>query len=375
MAPPLCHRRRAYGQSQQSTASPQRGISDGVYTGYTESERGLNEMVPTPSFTLPERVAGDLANIVETVTKLEYGTGFRRDTRLHRENRVRAIHASLAIEGNLLSLEEVTAVIEGRMIAGKQTEIKEVKNAYEAYGKLMTLDPYSVKDFLYAHTLMTEGLVRESGMFRSGDVGVFDGDVAIHIGARPQFVPKLVNDLFEWARASTLHSVLKSAILHYEIETIHPFSDGNGRMGRLWQTLLLTQWKTIFEWIPMETVLFHNRGQYYQAIEDSRGANDAGPFIEYTLCSLLDAIIDQEKHQVERSSIQISALRLLAERSLSRKELFAYIGIHGDSRSFERNIQPLLDEGLIERTAADSPTSPLQRYRLTAKGRALANGL
>ena len=336
-------------------------------------------MVHTPPFTITERAADYLAKIVEIVTRLEYGTGFKYDIRLHRENRVRTIHSSLAIEGNLLSLEEVTAVIDGTVIAGKQTEIKEVKNAYEAYGKLMTFDPYSVEDFLYAHKLMTEGLIRESGMFRSGDVGVFDGDIAIHIGARPQFVPKLVNDLFEWARESELHPVLKSAILHYEIETIHPFADGNGRMGRLWQTLLLTQWKTIFTWIPMETVLYRNRGQYYQAIEDSRGANDAGPFIEYTLCSLLDAIIDQVEHQVEhqveRSSIQISVLRLLVERSLSRKEIFTSIGIHGDSRAFKRNIQPLLDEGLIEMTVPERPTSRIQRYRLTAKGRALANGL
>jgi len=243
----------------------------------------------------------------------------------------------------------------------------------------MTFDPYSVKDFLYAHKLMTEGLIGESGMFRSGDVGVFEGDVAIHIGARPQFVPKLVNDLFEWARESELHPVLKSAILHYEIETIHPFADGNGRMGRLWQTLLLTRWKTIFEWIPMETVLYRNRGQYYQAIEDSHGANDAGPFIEYTLHSVLDTIIDQEKHQVEhqveRSKIQISVLRSLGERSLSRKEMFGYLGITGDSRSFKRNIQPLLDEGLIEMTVPAKPTSRIKRYRLTAKGRALVQGL
>lgn len=336
-------------------------------------------MAHTPPYTVPERAADYLANIVETVTRLEYGTEFTRDARLHRKNRVRTVHASLAIEGNLLSLDEVTAVIDGKMVMGKQTEIKEVKNAFEAYGKIMTFDPYSVKDFLYAHKLMTEGLIGESGMFRSGDVGVFEGDVAIHIGARPQFVPKLVNDLFEWARESELHPVLKSAILHYEIETIHPFADGNGRMGRFWQTLLLTRWKTIFEWIPMETVLYRNRGQYYQAIEDFHGANDAGPFIEYTLHSVLDTIIDQEKHQVEhqveRSKIQISVLRSLGERSLSRKEMFGYLGITGDSRSFKRHIQPLLDEGLIEMTVPAKPTSRIQRYRLTAKGRALVKGL
>lgn len=155
----------------------------------------------------------------------------------------------------------MTAVIEGKIIAGKQTEIKEVKNAYETHDEIINFNPYDVKDFLKAQELMTQGLVEESGKFRSGDVGVFDGDVAVHIGARPQFVPVLIKDLFEWAKKSDLHPVLKSAILHYEIETIHPFSDGNGRMGRLWQTLVLAKWNTIFAWIPMESVMFEKRPQ------------------------------------------------------------------------------------------------------------------
>lgn len=148
------------------------------------------------------------------MTRLEYGTEFKRDIRLHRENRVRTIHSSLAIEGNSLTLNEVTAVIEGKAVAGKQTEINEVKNAYEAYDRIMAFDPYSVKDFLEVHRLMTDGLVEEAGRFRSGDVGVFAGDVAVHIGARPQFVPRLVAELFAWAKESELHPVLKSAILH-----------------------------------------------------------------------------------------------------------------------------------------------------------------
>ncbi|WP_205737050.1 Fic family protein [Acetobacterium paludosum] len=137
---------------------------------------------------------------------------------------------------------------------------------------------------------MTQGLVEESGKFRRGDVGVFDGDVPVHIGARPQFVPVLIKDLFEWAKKSDLHPVLKSAILHYEIETIHPFSDGNGRMGRLWQTLVLAKWNTIFAWIPMESVMFEKRPQYYDAIEAARKSNDSGVFIEFTLSAVLDTV-------------------------------------------------------------------------------------
>jgi len=334
-------------------------------------------MLQKPPYTITENAASYLATIVETVTRLEYNTGFKRDIKLHRENRVQTIYSSLAIEGNSLSLSEVTAVIEGKVVAAKQTEIKEVKNAFDAYDKIMTFDPYAIDDFLKAHKLMTDGLIMESGQFRSGDVGVFDGDRAVHIGARPQFVPRLMKELFEWAKESNLHPVLKSAILHYEIETIHPFADGNGRMGRLWQTLLLAKWNEIFAWIPMESVLYQNRSQYYQAIEDARLANDSGAFIEFTLSTIADIIAAQEKHQVRHqvkhqvdlSNIQLAVLNALEDKTLSRKDIFAAIGLNGDSRAWGRNIEPLLIEGFIEMTVPDKPNSRLQKYRLTENGR------
>jgi len=336
-------------------------------------------MANKPHYTITEKAADYLAKIVETVTRLEYGTGFKRDIRLHRENRVRTIYSSLAIEGNSLTLGEVTAVIEGKIVAGKQTEIKEVKNAYEAYDKIMTFDPYAIKDFLKAHKLMTEGLVEESGRFRGGDVGVFDGDVVVHIGARPQFIYELIKELFDWAKKSDLHPVLKSAILHYEIETIHPFADGNGRIGRLWQTLLLSKWNAIFAWVPMESVLYQNRQQYYQAIEAARKANDSSVFIEFTLSALYEIIADQEKRQVkhqERRQVdltgtQIDVLKSLKYKTLSRKEIFVAIGMRGDSRSFKRHIEPLMEAGLIEMIVPDKPNSRLQKYWLTDRGKAL----
>jgi Fic family protein len=329
-----------------------------------------------PPYTITEKAADYLAKIVETITRLEYGTEFKRDIKLHRENRVRTIYSSLAIEGNSLTLGEVTAVIDGKVVAGKQTEIKEVKNAYEAYDKIMTFDPYSVRDFLKAHKLMTLGLVNEAGKFRNNDVAVFDGDIAVHIGARPQFVPQLIADLFDWARVSELHPVLKSAILHYEIETIHPFEDGNGRMGRLWQTLILAKWNAIFSWIPMESVLYQNRPQYYQAIENARKVDDCGVFIEFTLSALYETIEiqtkhqdeHQVKHQVDLSETALAVLKTLEIASLSRKEIFTAIGLNSDSRSFKRHIEPLLSENYIEMTLPDKPTSRLQKYRLTDKG-------
>jgi Fic family protein len=334
-------------------------------------------MPQKPPYTITEKTADYLAKIVEIVMRLELGTEFKRDIRLQRENRLRTIHSSLAIEGNSLTLGEVTAVIAGKIVAGKQTEIKEVKNAYEAYDKIMTFDPYTIKGFLKAHRLMTQGLIAEAGKFRSGDIGVFDGEVAVRVGARPQFVPQLMEDLFAWAKTSELHPVLKSAILHYEIETIHPFEDGNGRMGRLWQTLLLAKWNAIFAWIPMESALYKNRPQYYKAIEDARKANDSGAFIEFTLSALYEMIREQVKHQVkhkdkhqvehqvELSEIQINMLKLLENRALSRKEIFMAVGMSNDSRAFKRHIEPLIKAGFIEMTMPDKPNSRLQKYRLT----------
>ena len=339
--------------------------------------------IKKPPYTITEKAADYLAKIVESATRLEFGTSFKRDIRLRGQNRARTIYSSLAIEGNTLSLDEVTAVINGKLVAGKHEEIKEVKNAYEAYDKIMSFNPFGVSDFLKAHKLMTQGLINEAGKFRSGDVGVFDGGKAVHVGARPQFAPRLMEELFEWAKESELHPVLKSAILHYEIETIHPFADGNGRMGRLWQTLTLAKWNELFAWIPMESVLYKNRLQYYQAIEDARAANDSGVFIEFTLSAIFDAVKSLEKHKDKHrdkhkdehkhkdglSDMKISVLKALETKGLSRKELFAAIGMKNDFRAFKRNIEPLLTDGYIEMTIPDKPSSKLQKYRLTNQGR------
>ena len=345
-------------------------------------------MGSNPPYTITEKAADYLAKIAETVTRLEFGTGFKRDIKLHRENRVRTIYSSLAIEGNALSLGEVAAVIEGKIVAGAQSDVKEVRNAFDAYDKIMTFDPYSIGDFLEAHKLMTNGLVKESGKFRSGDVGVFDGHKAVHIGARPQYVPGLVEDLFRWAKKSELHPVLKSAILHYEIETIHPFEDGNGRIGRLWQTLMLAKWNELFAWIPMESILYENRQQYYTAIEDARKANDSGVFIEFTLSAIAEIITEQAKRQGEdidsgKDKIQHNASNpnrdhvydpvndpvndlvndlvnltqrslldaLISNRAATYEQLANTVGI--STSSVKRNLRKLCELELIERVGSD----------------------
>lgn len=336
-------------------------------------------MTDRPTYTLTIKTADYLTKIAETVTRLEYGMNFKRNIKLHRRNRVRSIHSSLAIEGNALSLEEVADVIEGRLVAGRQSEVKEVKNAYEAYDKIMTFNPYSVKDFLRAHRLMTDGLIEESGTFRSGDVGVFDGDEVVHIGAHPQFVPRLIENLFVWAKGSELHPLLRSAIVHCEIETIHPFADGNGRMGRLWQTLILARWNEVFAWIPMESLIYERRPQYYDALQNAQRKNDSGEFVEFVLSAILDAVeaqanptakpksdtagegnkavgefVEKPEEFVEKfvdNETQRAVIRLLAAQpTISARRIAETLGL--SPRGVQKSIDALKKRGLVERVGS-----------------------
>jgi Fic family protein len=172
--------------------------------------------------------------------------------RLRRENRIRTIHSSLAIEQNTLSLEQVTAILDGKRVLGNPNEIREVQNAYDAYEMMLKLNPASVEDLLTAHRLMMNGLVPENGRFRSSGVGVFDGTALVHMAPPARLVPEHIQNLFEWYQKSGLHPLIKSAVFHYEFEFIHPFSDGNCRMGRMWHSLHLGQWKELFFWLPVE---------------------------------------------------------------------------------------------------------------------------
>jgi len=324
--------------------------------------------IANPPYTLTEKAKELLQRIEELLVRLEYKTGFKRNIQLHMENRIRTIQSSCAIEGNILTLSEVRDVISGKHIIAPQKDILEVKNAHTTYAKLMTFDPYSISDFLVAHALMTEGLISESGKFRSVDVGVYSGNIMVHMGARPHFVQGLVADLFIWAKQSGLHPIYLSSIVHYEIESIHPFADGNGRMGRLWHTLILAKWKEVFAWLPMESAIYCKRPQYYQALQKSGTANDSAIFIEYCLSAIFETITSQiklqEKALANLSKIQKDILKALEKGNLTRKEIFATVGISGDTRAYKRHIEPLITMGLVEMTVPDKPNSKMQKYRV-----------
>jgi Fic family protein len=243
-----------------------------------------------PPFIITEKIANLALGIAEQIGKIQGSGEYGRSLHLRRTNRLRSVQSSAAIEGNTLSLEQVADIINGRRIVGNPLEIREVKNAYEAYERVLNLDPFNVKDFLAAHKLMTAGLVSESGRFRTGNAGVFSGREVVHFGAKPEYVQTLVKDLFDWAKKSDAHPLIKSSAMHFEIEFIHPFADGNGRMGRLWQTLVLSGWHEIFAWIPVETVVYENQAEYYRALGAASRAGDSTEFMEFMLESIMKAV-------------------------------------------------------------------------------------
>lgn len=248
-----------------------------------------------PPFEITNAMIDSVAEIAELIGRLTSINQFSTNPMLRRTNRIRTIHGSLAIEQNTLSLEQVTAVLNGKHVLAPPKDIAEVKNAYEIYERLDELDPYSVDDLLTAHGIMTRGLVEDSGCFRSRPVGVVDqqGNI-LHFGTLPPYVPGLVAGLLDWAKNSDVHMLIRSCVFHYELELIHPFADGNGRVGRLWHTLLLSKWNPTFAWLPVESMIYAHQQEYYDAINASNAAGESTVFIEFMLsvikASLMDAI-------------------------------------------------------------------------------------
>ena len=248
-----------------------------------------------PPFEITNTMIHEVAEIAELVGKLTSTNQLSTNPTLRRTNRIRTIHGSLAIEQNTLNLEQITAVLNGKQVLAPPKDIAEVKNAYEIYERLDELDPYSVADLLTAHGIMTRGLIGESGMFRSRPVGVVDQEGhVLHVGTLPRYVPDLVIELLNWAKNSDIHMLIRSCVVHFELELIHPFADGNGRIGRLWHTLLLSRWNPVFAWLPVESMIHARQQEYYDAINASNNTGESTVFIEFMLstikASLLDAI-------------------------------------------------------------------------------------
>ena len=241
-------------------------------------------------YTITNKIVDLIAGISELIGHITVTSGLNNNPKLRRANRIKTIQASLAIENNTLTVEQITALLNGKRILGTPAEIKEVKNAYEVYEQLLIFNPYSVSDLLKAHGILMADLVKNAGHFRTGGVGVFKGRQVVHMAPPAEFVPEHIGNLINWYQKSTAHPLIKSAVFHYEFEFIHPFADGNGRMGRLWHTLLLAEWKEILAWIPVETLVKERQEEYYDALGKADKEADSTVFVEFMLTALRDAL-------------------------------------------------------------------------------------
>ena len=246
-----------------------------------------------PPFELTSQIVSLVAEIAELVGRVSSTDRLSVNPALRRSNRIKTVYGSLAIEQNTLTLDQVTAVLDGKRVLAPPKDIAEVRNAFEIYDRLEELNPYSIDDLLTAHGVMMRGLEQEAGAFRSRPVGVVNqtGEI-VHFGTLPQYVPEAVANLLEWVESSELPMLIRSCVFHYEFELIHPFADGNGRTGRLWHTLLLSKWNPIFAWLPVESIVHDHQQEYYEAINHSNAAVSSTAFIEFMLSAIKASLME-----------------------------------------------------------------------------------
>lgn len=322
-----------------------------------------------PPFTITDEILSYVSSISEKVGRITATTNLEAKPHLRKNNRIRSIHSSLRIEANSLSLGQVRDVINGKTVLGEQKEIQEVKNAYAAYEKLSGIDPFSIQDLKTFHGIMTKYIVEESGDFRRGEEGVFNGDECIFMAPPAKFVHQLMDDLFAWMEKAqgTVHPLILSSVFHYEFVFIHPFSDGNGRMARLWHTAILSKWKPVFEYIPIESQIEKFQEDYYSAIAKCHTEGESTEFIAFMLWQI-DKILDDISVQITEDSEQLTEYikRLLAvmeyDVPYTSLALMEKLGLKS-KEGFRRNyLHPAIELNLVRMTIPDKPNSRNQRY-------------
>ncbi|MFH1738955.1 MAG: Fic family protein [bacterium] len=326
-----------------------------------------------PPYTVTPAILRLVGEIGEWIGRYSVAADATLSPRLRRGNRIRTIHASLAIENNTLTLEQVTAVLDGKRVMGLPREIQEVRNAFAAYEHIDRWTPTSRNDLLEAHGFLMAGLVDRPGEFRSVGVGVFHGDRVVHMAPPAERVQSLMSDLLAWLEHTDEYPLVASCVFHYEFEFIHPFPDGNGRLGRLWQTLILSRWKPLLAYLPVETVIHDRQEDYYRVLAQADNRADATPFVEFMLEALRSAIEEAVMSDQVGDHVSDQVVRLLdglRNGEAGATDLMARLSL-SHRPTFRRNyLEPAIAAGLIERTQPVSPRSPTQRYRLTEKGRA-----
>jgi len=314
-----------------------------------------------------ETLALEIVDLMKHLSSL--GTD-KKFLHLRKDNRLKSIQSSLAIEANSLSLQQVTDIINGKKVIGDAREILEVKNAWAAYEKIEHYDPFSLDSLLEAHALLSNQLVKDSGVFRTMQVNVYKGFELIHAGAKPKEILSLMTELFDWARGSNINAIIKSCIIHFIIEYIHPFEDGNGRIGRLWQTVILHSWDKNFQWIPIETMVYQNQQGYYTALQLSSQQHNANPFIEFMLGIIkftLENIIESRniKRKKKKLSFEDLGIKLGIKLGINQQLILKEIEknpfitaveiahkINISKTAVENNIAKLKELGILQRVGA-----------------------
>lgn len=324
-----------------------------------------------PPLTLTSRMLALTAEIAERVGRLSALHEDALTPQLRRCNRIRTIQASLAIENNTLSVEQVTAVLEGKRVLGLPREIQEVRNAFSAYEAMPGWHPARRDDLLAAHALLMHGLIDDAGHYRKGGFGIYRGDRLLHMAPPASRVAQLMDDLLDWLERSELHPLIASCVFHYEFEFIHPFADGNGRMGRLWQTLILSQWRAVLAYLPVESVIREQQDAYYEALALSDKVAEATPFVEFMLGALREALLESDTTAQVTAQVSEQVERLVEilrpGEALKASELMQRLGLTHRQAFSNSYLKPALAAGVIEMLNPDSPRSPAQKYRRTSR--------
>lgn len=323
----------------------------------------------TPPFSITNKMLGLIATIMEKIGKLDNYNSLNKMPILRRNNRINSIHSSLAIEANSLSLNQVKDIINGKLVLGPQKEIQEVKNAYKAYEMINKVSPYSIKDLLKVHGTMTYLTLDESGVFRTSGEGVFDGEKCIFIAPPQDRVPELMEKLFNFMKRekNNINPLILSSIFHYEFVFIHPFSDGNGRLARLWQTVILTNYKEVFGYLPIENQIKKYQEKYYNSIARCHINGNSNEFIEFMLKmfdEVLDEIINSSSHALTQNNVYLIKLLDVMDDNIpmTANQIMEKLNIKS-KETFRANYLDLaLKEGLVKMTIPDKPTSKNQMY-------------
>lgn len=339
-----------------------------------QSQKGW-PMIYQPPYTITPAILTLVEQIGEALGRLSMIADLQ-DLRLRRINRIQTLRGSLAIEGNTLSEEQISTILDGKPVVAPPREVQEVRNAIKAYDEYPNWNPASKTDLLKAHEIMTTGLLDVPGQYRTGGVGVMGPTEVIHVAPPAKRVPELMDDLLGWLKTTDEHALIKSSVFHYEFEFIHPFADGNGRLGRLWQTLILTRWNPLFADIPVESMVYAHQSDYYDAIAQSSKDGQSTVFIEFMLKTIFEKIqscsgdTDQDADQVtDQVKALLTAFEKASNKALGASELMAAVGLSHRPTFRQNYLHPALAAGLIEMTIPDKPNSRNQKYRLTAKGR------